>query len=112
MIEWAKDKKPYWEAVCKKYGGKPEAFDWGTWGFFDWSIGKTWPTIGTNNKARKYGWTRVDDTVESWIETFKSFELAGILPPSRVIQAEAKAEAEAKKKSNVVVVPESKASEQ
>lgn len=91
MIEWAKDKRPYWEAVCKKYGGKPEAFDWGTWGFFDWSIGKTWPTIGTNNKARKYGWTRVDDTFESWIETFKSFELAGILPPSRVIQAESAA---------------------
>lgn len=74
--------------MCKKYGGNPDAFDWGTWGFFDWSIGKTWPTLGTNNKARKYGWTRVDDTYESWIETFKSFELAGILPKSSVIRAE------------------------
>jgi len=88
MIDWAKDKKPYWESVCKKYGGNPEAFDWGTWGFFDWSIGKTWPTLGTNNKARKYGWTRVDDTHESWLETFKSFELAGILPKSSAIRAE------------------------
>ncbi len=60
MVDWAKDKKPVWDKVCDKYGGKKEAFDWGTWDFFDWAIGKTWPTIGTNNKARKYGWTRVD----------------------------------------------------
>ena len=80
MIDWARDKRPYWESVCRKYGGNPEAFEWGTWGFFDWSIGKTWPTLGTNNKARRYGWTRVDDTLESWIETYRSFEAAGILP--------------------------------
>ncbi|KAJ4988552.1 NAD dependent epimerase dehydratase family protein [Stagonosporopsis vannaccii] len=80
MIDWARDKRPYWEAVCEKYGGNPDAFDWGTWGFFDWSIGKTWPTLGTNNKARRYGWTRVDDTLESWFETYKSFEAFGILP--------------------------------
>ncbi len=30
MVEWAKDKKPVWERVCEKYGGKPEAFDWGS----------------------------------------------------------------------------------
>lgn len=88
MIEWAKDKKPYWEAICKKYGGNPDAFDWGTWGFFDWSLGKAWPTIGTNNKARKYGWTRVDDTVETLYKTFKSFEHAGILPAGRTILAD------------------------
>ncbi|KAH7061963.1 nucleoside-diphosphate-sugar epimerase GsfE [Paraphoma chrysanthemicola] len=80
MIDWARDKKPYWESVCRKYGGNPDAFDWGTWGFFDWMSGRTWPTLGTTNKARKYGWTRVDDTRESWYETFRSFEAAGVLP--------------------------------
>lgn len=88
MIDWAKDKKPYWEAVCKKYGGNPQAFDWGSWGFFDWTTGKTWPTISTVNKARKYGWTRQDDTYETWIETFRSFENAGILPREHVLKAD------------------------
>mgnify|MGYP003624105872 CR=1 FL=1 len=80
MLDWARDKKHYWETVCQKHGGNPDAFDWGTSGCFDWSIGKTWPTVGTNNKARRYGWTRVEDTLESWFETHRSFEAAGILP--------------------------------
>ncbi|KAF2033549.1 hypothetical protein EK21DRAFT_109017 [Setomelanomma holmii] len=80
MIDWARDKRPDWMSICQKYGGNADAFDWETWGFFDWSIGKTWPTLGTNNKARRYSWTKVDDTLESWFETYKTFEAAGILP--------------------------------
>ncbi|KAB8208680.1 hypothetical protein BDV34DRAFT_210730 [Aspergillus parasiticus] len=80
MVEWAKDKRPIWEAVVKKYGGKVEAFDWGTWGFFNWATGKSWCTISSVNKARKYGWQRTDDTFETWIETYRSFENAGVLP--------------------------------
>lgn len=57
MVEWAKDKRPVWEAVVNKYGGKPEAFDWGTWGFFNWATGKSWCTISSITKARKYGGT-------------------------------------------------------
>lgn len=83
MAEWAKDKKPVWEQICDKYGGNKEAIDWGTWGFFDWSIGKAWPTISSINKARRLGWKRHDDTFETWVETFRSFENAGILPPNR-----------------------------
>ncbi|KAL4862672.1 hypothetical protein BDV12DRAFT_207071 [Aspergillus spectabilis] len=85
MAEWAKDKKPVWERICDKYGGNKEAFDWGTWGFFDWTIGKSWPTISSINKARRFGWTRHDDTFETWVETFRTFENAGILPPNRNI---------------------------
>ncbi|KAJ6194059.1 nucleoside-diphosphate-sugar epimerase GsfE [Bipolaris maydis] len=80
MTEWAKDKKPIWDSICDKYGGKKEAFDWGTWWFFDWVVGKSWMSISSVNKARKYGWTRYDDTYETWIETYRSFENAGILP--------------------------------
>lgn len=80
MGEWAADKKPVWEEICRKHGGNPEAFNWGTWGFFDWAIGKAWPTVSSVTKARKFGWNRYDDTYESWIETFRSFENAGILP--------------------------------
>lgn len=80
MSDWAKDKKPVWETICDKYGGTKDAFDWGTWDFFDWAIGKAWPTLLSINKARKFGWTRHDDTFETWVETFRSFENAGILP--------------------------------
>ncbi|RAK96851.1 SDR family oxidoreductase [Aspergillus ibericus CBS 121593] len=80
MVEWAKDKREVWERVVQKYGGKVEAFDWGTWGFFNWATGKSWLTISSINKARKYGWHRNDNTCDTWIETYRSFENAGVLP--------------------------------
>ncbi|KAF4547705.1 Hypothetical protein D9617_37g012310 [Elsinoe fawcettii] len=80
MESWAAGKKDTWLKICKDQGGNENAFDWGTWFFFDWSLGKAWPTLGTASKARKYGWTRYDDTFDTWIETFKSFEAAGVLP--------------------------------
>jgi hypothetical protein len=83
MTKWASDKQQVWEKVCEKYGGNKEAFEWGTWGFFDWAIGKGWPTLASVSKARRMGWTRYDDTYETWIETFRTFESAGVLPPHR-----------------------------
>ncbi|GFN11701.1 hypothetical protein AtubIFM56815_009240 [Aspergillus tubingensis] len=80
MVEWAKDKRGVWETVVQKHGGKVEAFDWGTWGFFNWATGKSWLTISSVNKARKYGWQRHDNTFDTWIETYRSFENAGVLP--------------------------------
>lgn len=85
MVEWAKDKQEVWERVVQKYGGKLEAFGWGTWGFFNWATGKSWLTISSINKARKMGWTRHDKTFDTWIETFRSFENAGVLPPHRAL---------------------------
>ena len=89
MGDWAKDKKPVWEKVCEQYGGSKEAFDWGTWGFFDWAVGKAWPTISSISKARKFGWHRHDDTFETWIETFRTFENAGILPQNHLLHTKA-----------------------
>lgn len=86
MSNWAKDKRPVWEAICKKYGGDPNAFDWGTWGFFDWSIGKSWPTLSSISKARNMGWNRYDDTYETWIETYRAFENAGVLPSNTLLR--------------------------
>ena len=88
MVTWASDKKPVWEKICAKYGGNPEAFNWGTWAFFDWGIGKAWPTLSSMTKARKFGWNRYDDTYETWVETFKAFENAGTLPKGRVLRGE------------------------
>ncbi|KPM37967.1 hypothetical protein AK830_g8611 [Neonectria ditissima] len=82
MVEWAKDKKHVWEKVVAKHGGSAEAFDWGTWDFVDWALGKAWSTLSSVSKARKFGWTRSDDTYTTYVETFRAFENAGILPAS------------------------------
>lgn len=80
LVAWAIDKRSVWERICAKYGGKPEAFDWGTWQFFEWSLGKTWPTVASNAKARRYGWKRIDNTYDAWIDTFKTLANAGVIP--------------------------------
>ncbi|GAB1217438.1 hypothetical protein ATERTT37_006677 [Aspergillus terreus] len=80
LIEWAKDKREVWERVVKKYGGSVSAFDYGTWGFFSWATGKSWLTISSVSKARKFGWKRFDNTTDTWFETYQAFENAGILP--------------------------------
>jgi hypothetical protein len=80
MVEWAKDKRVVWEQIVKKYGGKVYAFDWGTWGFFNWATGKSWLTISSMSKAREFGWNRYDRTLDTWTETYRSFENAGVLP--------------------------------
>ncbi|KAL4943641.1 hypothetical protein BDV06DRAFT_221093 [Aspergillus oleicola] len=86
MVAWASDKKPIWDTICAKYGGNPEAFNWGTWALLDWGVGKAWPTLSSISKARRFGWTRYDDTYETWVETFRAFENGGILPKERVLR--------------------------
>ena len=85
MAEWANDKKDVWNTICDKYGGNKEAFDWGTWDFMDWAVGRAWPCLSSMTKAREFGFTRYDDTFKTWVETFKCFENAGILPPNEAV---------------------------
>lgn len=78
MGDWAKDKRPVWEAICDKYGGNKEAFDWGTWGFFDWATGKSWPTISTmvSDFLRYFSRSINDPWPKSLLEIFsRSFQL-------------------------------------
>ena len=91
MAKWAEGKRPVWEKIVQKYGGKVEAFDWGTWNFFNWAMGKSWLTIGSVAKARKMGWSRIDNTYDCWIDTFRSFENAGILPRASLVREDVKA---------------------
>lgn len=93
MTEWHKDKKEVWERVVSKYGGQLEAFEWGTWDFFDWAVGKSWLTISSMTKARKFGWKRYDDTYDTYIETFRAFENAGVLPYADALRSENKGQA-------------------
>ncbi|KAL1614490.1 hypothetical protein SLS54_009748 [Diplodia seriata] len=86
--DWIKDKRPVWERVVAKYGGKVEAFDWCTWGMFEWAYcQRHWPALPSVTKARSLGWMRVDTAMQCWEETFGTFENAGILPKASVIRA-------------------------
>ncbi|KAH7304494.1 hypothetical protein BKA65DRAFT_416236, partial [Rhexocercosporidium sp. MPI-PUGE-AT-0058] len=80
MVTWAQDKKPVWERLVRKYGGKAEAFDWCSWDYLPWAMGRTWGTLSSMNKARKFGWTRVDDSHETYMKAIRCFENAGVLP--------------------------------
>lgn len=84
MADWAVDKRPVWNEICKKYGGEPEAFDWGSWAYFDWATSRNWLSLMSTTKARKFGWTRYDDSYEAWIETIRTFENARVLPLQRL----------------------------
>jgi hypothetical protein len=50
-------------------------------------------TIGSVGKARKFGWKRYDDTYDTYVETFRAFENAGVLPYADVLRAENKGQA-------------------
>ncbi|KAH6959623.1 hypothetical protein BKA56DRAFT_500944 [Ilyonectria sp. MPI-CAGE-AT-0026] len=81
ISEWAKDKREVWHRICDKYGGKKEVFDWATWDAMEWVGCMTWLSLISLKKARKFGWNRVDDTYETWLQTCKTYEMAGTLPP-------------------------------
>lgn len=80
ILEWSKDKRPVWERVVAKYGGKVEAWDWTSWDSVMWAMGRSWPTIASMSKARRFGWTRYDDSHDNYFQTIRSLENADILP--------------------------------
>lgn len=65
LTDWAADKREVWHRVCDKYGGDKDAFEWGTWYFFDWSLGRAWTTLSSITKARRLGWNRYDDSYDT-----------------------------------------------
>ncbi|KAK4935612.1 hypothetical protein LTR10_023373 [Elasticomyces elasticus] len=80
LVEWSKDKGELWERIVSKYGGKVEAWGWTSWDAEMWAFGRSWQTISSMTKARKFGWTHHEDTHENYFATLKSLENAGILP--------------------------------
>jgi hypothetical protein len=66
-----------------KYVGGTEAFRIDSFALMNWyitpSVQKV-PFISTVAKARKFSWNHIDESYESWINIFRSYENAGILP--------------------------------
>lgn len=83
LAEWAQDKKPVWERIVAKYGGDPEAFQLDAFQLMNWYITPApnmKPFISTVVKARQFGWNHSDDTYQSWLNTMRAYENAGVLP--------------------------------
>ncbi|KAL4964291.1 SDR family oxidoreductase [Aspergillus stella-maris] len=81
--EWALDKKAVWERIVARYGGDPEAFQIDAFKLMNWYItpaANLAPFISTVVKARQFGWDHGDDTYQSWLNTMRVYENAGVLP--------------------------------
>ncbi|GME35737.1 Nucleoside-diphosphate-sugar epimerase [Neofusicoccum parvum] len=85
--EWAKDKREAWISLTSKYGGDPTAFDWCTWDMFTWCMDRKYTPWSSINKAKRLGWTRQDFAFDVWVEAFRSFENAGVLPKASSVRA-------------------------
>lgn len=82
LLEWSKDKRPVWEALCDQ-AGVPEAkatFDAATWAYQDWVFQRSWSATISMTKARKYGWTGYKDSFESITEAFDKFKTLKQIP--------------------------------
>lgn len=91
MAEWASDKGPVWERIVAQYGGKVESFRLDSFALMNWYITPSvqkMPFMSTVSKARKMGWSRIDNTYEAWINTLRSYENAGVLPAQRDFSVE------------------------
>ncbi|KAL1634847.1 hypothetical protein SLS58_010476, partial [Diplodia intermedia] len=87
VSEWARDKRPVWDRVVRRYGGRPDAFDWCSWSVLDWGyVRRDWPVLPSAAKARACGWTRWDRAMDGWEAAFAAFEDAGILPRAAVVR--------------------------
>jgi len=72
--------KDVWHQVAKREKLDETAFDYATWGFSDFFVGRTFDDEGDMSKARKFGWTTTCDTVESYIECFDRLKKMKIIP--------------------------------
>ena len=72
LLEWSKDKRSVWDAICEK-ADLPEAkatFEAATWASQDWVFQRSWSATLSMSKARRFGWTGYKDSYESITETF------------------------------------------
>lgn len=87
MGEWAMDKAPVWERIVAKYGGSADTFQIDAFKLMGWFLNASGdirgPFVPSMNKARKAGWSRVDDSYSTWTRALQSYENAGFLPKHR-----------------------------
>ncbi|CAG8228947.1 unnamed protein product [Penicillium salamii] len=87
LLEWVRGKEEVWKSIVEKYGGRADSFQTGGFAMLNWGFNPTidikTPFMSTVAKARKFGWTRLDDSYDAYYRSFQSYENAGILPCSR-----------------------------
>lgn len=90
LAEWARDKGTVWQEITDKYGGNADAFQGQNFLMLDNLFSPLVPGVTfltTIQKARRFGWKRIDDSEEAWVSTFRSYENAGVLPYPESYQA-------------------------
>ncbi|RDW74616.1 SDR family oxidoreductase [Aspergillus mulundensis] len=84
LAEWARDKKGVWERITARYGaGSGEAFQEHSFALMDGLLSRPVPGaqfVASVAKARRFGWRGCVDSYEAWVDTFRSYENAAVLP--------------------------------
>lgn len=68
LEEWAEDKFPVWKKLVKEHGGSVDSFQIHAFKTLDWLLSPPVPGaafLTSIQKARKFGWSRIDDTPET-----------------------------------------------
>jgi len=78
--EYVQNNKDVWDRLAKRDNLDSSAFDYGTWGFIDFVLGRAYDDHASMNKARKYGWTTKIDTSERYLKCFDRLRQMKIIP--------------------------------
>jgi hypothetical protein len=79
--EWAKQNQSKFPEIANKLGLDPKVFEYATWDFIDFALSRTWPDIGSLDRARRVGWDRtVDSFEEGYKPVFDELKKLGIIP--------------------------------
>ncbi|UJR26448.1 hypothetical protein I4U23_007778 [Adineta vaga] len=82
LADYMPKNKETWDRLVKHNRLDSSAFDYATWNFIDFVLGRAFDDHGDMTKARKFGWTTTVDTKQSYIQCFDRLKQMKIIPLS------------------------------
>ncbi|CAF3670925.1 unnamed protein product [Adineta steineri] len=80
LEKYVSENKDVWERLAKREKLDASAFDYATWGFVDFGLGRAFDDHGDMTNARQYGWTVTVDTTECYAQCFDRLKKLKIIP--------------------------------
>ncbi|KAL4902307.1 hypothetical protein BDW74DRAFT_158340 [Aspergillus multicolor] len=84
LAEWSRDKRGVWDGIVSRYGaGSVESFQGHKFAQMDGLISRPTPGaqfVASVARARRFGRCECEDLYQGWVNAFRSYENAGVLP--------------------------------
>ncbi|CAF3333904.1 unnamed protein product [Rotaria sp. Silwood1] len=80
LAKYMPENKDIWSRLAKRNELDESAFNYATWEFIDFVLGRTFDDHGDMTKARQYGWTTTVDTSECFIQCFDRLKKMEVIP--------------------------------